>query len=58
MPYYRATEPIAAQALNLLADEPRRSAMKADLDAVVRSLGTRSAALETAKMAVELIEKQ
>ncbi len=57
MPYYTSTEPIAAQALDLLAHEDRRAAMRADLDAVIRSLGSSSAARETAQMAMEMIGK-
>jgi len=55
MPYYTSTDPIAAEALDLLANESRRQAMRRDLDAVVRSLGTASAADRTARMALDLI---
>jgi len=55
MPYYTSTDPIAAEALDLLANETRRQAMRRDLDAVVRSLGTASAADRTARMALDLI---
>jgi len=55
MPYYTSTRPIAAEALDLLADEGRRAAMRAELDAVIRSLGSRSAADETAGIAMEML---
>ena len=55
MPYYASTEPIAAEALDILADEHRRQKMRDDLDAVIQSLGTQSAAERTAKIALDMI---
>lgn len=55
MPYYTSTEPIAAEALNILASESRRAQMKMDLNAVIESLGTDSAANQTAAMAMSMI---
>lgn len=55
MPYYASTKPIAAEALDLLANPSRREQMKADLDAIIRSLGTASAARGAAQMAVEML---
>ncbi len=55
MPYYTSTEPIAAEALDLLGNETRRRRMREDLEQVVRSLGTQPAAAHTARMAVEMI---
>ncbi|HSW45766.1 MAG TPA: lipid-A-disaccharide synthase [Phycisphaerae bacterium] len=55
MPYYTSTDPIADEALDLLADEARRTAVRADLDTVIRSLGTEDAAARTARMALEMI---
>ena len=56
MPYYTSTDPIAAEALDLLGSE-LAAQMRADLDAVIRSLGTTSAAENTAEMALEMIGK-
>lgn len=55
MPYYTSTEPIAAEALDLLASEKRRVQMRDDLDAVIRSLGTDSAAGGAARIAAEML---
>ncbi len=55
MPYYESTEPIAAEALDILSNPVRREAMKADLRQIVTSLGTSRAAEQTARMAVEMI---
>jgi len=55
MPYYTSTQPIAAEALDLLANQPRQTAMRADLEAVIRSLGTASAAQQTAEMAMQML---
>ena len=57
MPYYTSTDPIAAEALDLLARESRRAQMRSDLDAVIRSLGTTSAAENTAEMAIQMMGK-
>lgn len=57
MPYYDSTEPIAAEALDILDNPARRAAMQADLRAVVTSLGTSRAAEQTARMALEMIER-
>lgn len=55
MPYYDSTEPIAAEALDILGNPARKQAIKADLRAVVESLGTSRAAEQTARMAMEMI---
>ncbi len=55
MPYYDSTEPIAAEALDILNNTTRRQTVKADLQAVVASLGTSRAAEQTARMAIEMI---
>lgn len=55
MPYYDSTEPIAAEALDMLANPARREAMKADLSRIVDSLGTWRAAEQTARMAIQMI---
>lgn len=55
MPYYDSTEPIAAEALDILGNAERRAAIQADLRSVVASLGTSRAAEETARMALEMI---
>lgn len=55
MPYYRSTEPIAAEALDLLANGPRRERMKADLGAIITALGTASAAEGAARIAAEML---
>lgn len=57
MPYYTSTAPIAAEALDLLANEERRTAMRAELDAIVRSLGSSSAAGQTARTAMEMLSR-
>ncbi|MBI4580019.1 MAG: lipid-A-disaccharide synthase [Planctomycetes bacterium] len=54
MPYYTSTDPIAAEALSILASPVRQAAIEADLRAVVESLGTANAARQTARMAVDL----
>lgn len=58
MPFYTSTAPIIAEALDLLSNSPRRAQMKADLDAVVRSLGTASAARGAAQIAAEMLSLQ
>ncbi len=55
MPYYTSTAPIAAEALDLLANTPRRERMKHDLAAVIASLGPSSAAQGAARLALELV---
>jgi len=55
MPYYTSTAPIAAEALDLLSNEVRRERMKADLAAVVASLGTASAARGAARIVGEML---
>ncbi len=55
MPYYTSTDPIAAEALDLLGSEVRRNQMRLDLKAVIQSLGTDRAARQTAAMAMEMI---
>ena len=54
MPYYTSTNPVAAEALDLLTNEPRRQTVKRDLDAVIRSLGTAGAADRTARIALDM----
>ncbi len=56
MPYYTSTRPIAAEALDLLTDQPRRVRMRADLEAVIRSLGQNNAAQGAAEIAVSMIQ--
>jgi lipid-A-disaccharide synthase len=58
MPYYTSTAPIAAEALDLLANQPRRERMKADLAGVIASLGTASAAQGAARMAAEMLSRR
>jgi lipid-A-disaccharide synthase len=55
MPYYTSIEPIAAEALDILGSLQRQAAIKADLRAVVQSLGERNAAQNTARIAMEMI---
>ncbi|HOW69350.1 MAG TPA: lipid-A-disaccharide synthase [Phycisphaerae bacterium] len=55
MPYYTSTKPIAAEALDILGKPPRAASMRQDLDAVIRSLGTTSAAEQTARIALQMI---
>jgi lipid-A-disaccharide synthase len=55
MPYYTTTAPIAAEALDLLSNQPRRRQMKSDLAAVVTSLGTASAARGAAQIVAEML---
>jgi len=55
MPYYSSTEPIVAEALDLLGNAKRRAKMRSDLDTVVRSLGSASAARETARIALDML---
>lgn len=57
MPYYTSTAPIAAQALDLLANPARRERTKADLSAVIESLGTANAAQGAARIALELARR-
>jgi lipid-A-disaccharide synthase len=57
MPYYTSTDPIAAEALDLLASDARRAQMRSDIDAVIRSLGTTNAAENTADIALQMIGK-
>ncbi len=54
MPYYTSTAPIAAEALDLLANASRREAVKRDLDGVIQSLGTGNAADRTAQIALDM----
>ncbi len=58
MPYYTSTRPIVAEALDILGRPERQAAMRAELSAVVESLGAENAARKTARMALELIEKR
>lgn len=58
MPYYTSTEPIAAEALDILANTARRDTMRNELDAVIRSLGTADAARNAAAMAIEMINSR
>jgi len=55
MPYYTSTEPIAGEALDLLANAQRRADMQRDLEGVIRTLGTADAADHTARMALDMI---
>lgn len=57
MPYYTSTDPIAAQALELLADSDRRAEVCSELDQVIRSLGDKDAARETAALTMQIIQK-
>lgn len=56
MPYYTATAPIAAEAIDLLTNEHRRATIRAELEAVARSLGERGAAAGAAAMAMDMIQ--
>lgn len=58
MPYYLSTDPIAAEALDILGRPTRAATMRQDLDAVIRSLGTTSAAGQTARIAVDMIARR
>jgi len=58
MPYYTSTDPIVAEALDILGRPARAATMRQDLDAVVRSLGTASAADQTARIAMEMIAEK
>ncbi|MGB4257268.1 MAG: lipid-A-disaccharide synthase, partial [Phycisphaerae bacterium] len=58
MPYYTSTAPIAAEALDLLANQPRREQMKADLSAIIASLGTGRAAQGAARIAAEMLTRK
>lgn len=54
MPYYTSTEPIAAEALDILNSPQRQATIKADLKAVIDSLGNHNAAERTAQIALEM----
>jgi lipid-A-disaccharide synthase len=54
MPYYTSTEPIIRESLDILGNPQRRARIKADLAAVVESLGTGRAAEQTARIALEM----
>jgi len=58
MPYYTSTQPIAAEALDILARPDRQVTIKADLRAVIESLGNRNAAENTARIALEMITRR
>lgn len=53
MPYYESVDPIATEALDLLANQLRREAMIAGLDALVRDLGSHQVADEAAAIVLE-----
>jgi len=53
MPYYTSVRPIVDEALAILGSPERQARMKADLQTVIRSLGTEDAARQTAKMVIE-----
>lgn len=55
MPYYTSTEPIADQALDILASADRRDQIRNGLRKIVESLGTADASANTAKIALEMI---
>jgi len=55
MPYYTSTAPIAAEALDLLANATRRAAMRRDLHKVIHSLGTVRASERTADLALKMV---
>jgi lipid-A-disaccharide synthase len=57
MPYYTSTKPIIAEALDLLTNQNRRATTQTNLKAVIDSLGTTSAAQQTAQMAMDMIDK-
>jgi lipid-A-disaccharide synthase len=57
MPYYDSTEPVAAEALDLLVNKPRRAAMQGGLERVVESLGVTRASEKTADMALAMIQQ-
>jgi lipid-A-disaccharide synthase len=54
MPYYTSTQPIAAEALDILGNPARQARIKADLRAVIDSLGHDNAAQRTAQLAIDL----
>lgn len=58
MPYYTSTQPIVAEALDILGNPQRQTAMKADLKAVVDSLGITNAAQRTAQIALDMIGRR
>jgi lipid-A-disaccharide synthase len=57
MPFYTSTEPIADQALDILANVDRQTTIRRELDEVIRSLGDKDAARQTASLACQLIQK-
>ena len=57
MPYYDSPDPIAAEALALLADTNRRERIRQDLDELIRCLGTHRAADETASIILDTLDR-
>lgn len=55
MPYYTSTEPIAAEALDLLENDARREQVRSDLRAVIASLGAASASHGAADIVEEML---
>jgi lipid-A-disaccharide synthase len=55
MPYFTSTEPIAAEALDILANDVRRQKMRDNLNAIINSLGTDGAAANTASIAIDMM---
>ena len=55
MPYFTSTEPIAREALDILAHAEKAASIRTDLQSVISSLGSLSAAGRTAMIAVEMV---
>jgi lipid-A-disaccharide synthase len=58
MPYYTSREPIAQEAIELLANEPRRQRMKARLAQIMAALDKPGVADRVARMALELADSR
>jgi lipid-A-disaccharide synthase len=58
MPYYESVEPIAEEALDILANPPRQQAMVAGLDELIRELGSHQVADEAAAIVLNTCAKR
>jgi lipid-A-disaccharide synthase len=58
MPYFRSTEPIVEEALEILENLDRRKAIQRDLEDAVESLGKESASENTARLAISMLESR
>ena len=56
MPYYRSVDPIVERAARLLADEPARKQMSAELRELVQPFVSTTAAETTSKILLDMIE--